>query len=178
MKNQKTLAEMKAGQVFDVAEMKFVKCFDKDGITAVFAKDCLFESRFGDNNNFAESKIMKKLESEYLPKIEKAIGAENVALFETDLRSLDGSRKYSVLKSKISLPTLEYYRDHVEIFDMHKTGRWFWLATPWSTSDHLNDYWILCVSPRGVINYYNYYRMIGVRPFLFFVSSISVSCED
>lgn len=179
MKNTKILAEIEIGKTFEVAGIEFIKFADVDGCTQAVAKDTLFKSIFGANNNFAESTILKKLKNDVLPKIEEAVGAENIVEFETDLLSLDGSDKYGKIKSKISLPTFDFYRANVKVFDKYKLDKWWWLATPDSTTDHANDYWIVCVSRSGNISsnrYYDYYY--GVRPFLNFVSSISVSCEE
>lgn len=179
MKNTKILAEIEIGKTFEVAGIEFIKFADVDGCTQAVSKDILFKSDFGENNNFAESTILEKLRNNVLPKIEEAVGAENVVEFETNLLSLDGSDEYGNIKSKISLPTFDFYRANVKIFDKHKLDKWWWLATPDSTTEHANDYWVVCVSPSGDIYGTNYnYDDNGVRPFLNFVSSISVSCEE
>ena len=175
----KILEKVGVGEVFSVAGFEFIKFYDENGNTVAVAKDSWFNSTFGRNNNLAESKILKRLKEEVLPKIEAAIGAENVVEHEVDLLSLDGSEKWGKIKGKISLPTFDFYRKHVKIFDKHKVNGWWWLATPDTTSEHLNDDWVRCVSPNGIIDYnYCNFRNSGVRPFLIFVSSISVSCED
>lgn len=173
------LSDIKTGETFKIAGIEFIKFSEEDGAVTVVAKDVLFDSAFGSNNNFAQSEILKKLQAEVLPKIEAEVGAENVLEFETDLFSLDGSDVYGKIKTKISLPTLDFYRQNVKIFDKYKPNRWWWLSTPDSTEEHSNDSWILCVSPRGRINIdYFHDSGSGVRPFLKFVSSISVSCEE
>ena len=91
------------GATFEVAGIEFIKFPLEDGKTAAVAKDILFRSTFGDDNNFTTSKIFKKLQTEFLPKIIEAVGEENVCEFETDLTTLDGLKPYPVLKSKISL---------------------------------------------------------------------------
>ena len=119
------------------------------------------------------------LVEEFLPKLEKEIGAENIVEHEVDLLSLDGSTKWGKVNCKASLPTFDFYRQNVKIFDKYKLDDWWWLVTPDSTSEHYNDNWLVCVSPIGFINFNifinDYY---GVRPYLTFVSSISVSCEE
>jgi hypothetical protein len=179
MEMTRTLAEIETGKIFKVGGIEFIKFCDENGGTAAVAKNILFRSAFGENNNFAESKVLERLEAEILPKIEADVGAENVCEFETDLLSLDASAKWGKVKSKISLPTFDFYRKHVKIFDMHKVDNWWWTATPDTTSEHLTDDWIVCVSPRGsifsgVCSDYG----CGVRPFCIFNSSISVSCID
>ena len=176
--NKKTLAELGAGEIFKIGDMEFMKICDENGGTAAVTKNILFRSAFGNDNNFAESKVMKRLEKEILPKIEAEAGADNVMEFETDLISLDGSTKWGKMKSKISLVTFDFYRKHIKIFDTCKPDAWWWSATADTTSEHLCDDWIVCVSPRGDVSYGGYGGDgdCGVRPFCIFNSSISVSC--
>lgn len=172
------LSEIKTSKIFNVAGFDLIKLFDDNGRTAVVFADTVFDCEFGKNNNFSESTILKRLNGEILPKITECVGTDNVLEFETDLTSLDGLKTHGSVKSKIAIPTFDYYRQNVHIFDEHKLDKWWWLATPDTTREHYNDNWIVCVSPSGNIGSVNYHNSIGVRPFLFFVSDIDVSCED
>lgn len=172
------LSEIKIGETFSIAGIKFIKFSDEDGISAAVTKDVLFKSEFGKNNNFAESDILTTLRTDILPKLETEIGEENIKEFELDLTSLDGLNTHGKTKTKIGLPTFDFYRKNVRIFDKHKPNTWWWTATPETTKEHYNDYWVTCVSPFGRINCSDCSRNIGVRPFLYFVSSICVSCEE
>ena len=102
---------------------------------------------------------------------------ENIIEHEIDLTSLDGLKTYGSIKSRISIPTFDFYRTNVEVFDKYKGNMWWWLATPDTTPEHLDDMWCRCVSPSGDIVNYDFNYDGGVRPFLKFVSSIFVSCE-
>ena len=172
------LSEVKIGGAFTIGGIEFIKFSEENGVAVSVTKDKLHNSTFGNNNDFSKSKILKNLQADILPKLEDAVGAENILEFETDLLSLDGSDIYGKMKSKISLPTFDFYRANVKIFDQYKRDDWWWLSTPDSTKDHVNDYWIVCVSPRGSVDYDYFNLSRGVRPVLHFVSSISVSCED
>ena len=172
------LSDVKISGIFKVAGIEFIKFSDKDGITTAVSKDILFRSVFGKNNDFSNSEILEKLEKDILPKIYNEIGEENVCEFETDLRALDGLNPYSTLVSKISLPTLDFYRENVEIFDKYPVHTWWWSATPESALPHCSPDWVLCVSPDGDVYDYGYNSGGGVRPVLKFVSSICVSCEE
>ena len=176
--NMKNLNEIENGKTFKIGKIEFIKFGDNDGVTVAVTKDTLFRSEFGKDNNLHTSEVLERLNAEVLPKIIEAVGEENVCEFETDLTTLDGLKPYVPLKSKISLPTLDFYRENVEMFDKYKVNDWWWLATPESARPHDAPNWIVCVSPSGRINYYGYYCSDGVRPFLCFVSSISVSCEE
>lgn len=176
----KKLETVEIGKVFEVGGVEFIKFpGGEDGKTIAVAKEIAFRSVFGNNNNFADSDILKKLNKDFLPGIIAAVGENNVCEFETDLITLDGLKTYGTIKSKISLPTLDFYRANVEIFDKYKIDAWWWLATPDSAEPHYKDcWWVDCVAPSGDINYYRYYGNDGVRPILIFVSDISVSCEE
>ena len=166
------------GETFMVAGMEFIKFHDRDGKTAVVAKDVLFYTAFGSNNDLSTSTVLAQMKEEVLPKIVEAVGEENVLSFETDLTSWDGMKDYGTLESKISLPTMDFYRENVEIFDRHKSD-WWWLATPDSTPSHWSDRWVLCVSPSGYLDHDHYgFGFNGVRPFCIFKSSIFGSFEE
>lgn len=160
-----------------IAGIEFIKFSEENGVAIMVAKDTVFDCQFGKNNNFTESEVSKKLNAKILPKLETEIGAENIKEFEMDLTSLDGLDTYGKLKTRIGIPTFEFYRSNVRLFDRIRLDKWWWLANPETTPEHRNDFWPLCVSPRGIIYNSSYDYNIGVRPFLHFVSSISVSCE-
>ena len=178
MKTTKTLAEIAIGELFEVAGIEFIKFADENGQTVAVAKDALFNSYFGNNNNFATSDVKRVLEEKILSKLEQAIGAENIINHEVDLLSLDGDDKWGKVNCKISIPTFDFYRANVKIFDKYKCDEWWWLATPDTTSAHYNDNWAVCVSPLGFIFNFSFNFVNGVRPFLIFVSSISVSFKE
>lgn len=169
---------VKDGETFTVAGIEFIKFPAVNGKVPAMTRDCMFTSRFGDNNDLRNSDALKKMEEDVLPKIIAAVGEENVCTIQTDLTCLDGLKPYGVMESKVSLPTLDFYRANVEIFDKYTVDDWFWLATPESAQPHDNPYWILCVAPSGNIYYGYYYRDNGVRPFFFFDSSIFESCGE
>lgn len=173
------LSEIENGETFKIGDTEFIKFYEVwGGGTVAVTKDAVFNSEFGENNNFAESKVLKRLNDEFLPKIEKEIGAENIIETTTDLTTLDGLKPYPDLKSKVTLPTFDFYRKNVEIFDKYKLDCWWWTATPESANPHDDPKWITCVAPSGSIVNIIYYGNFGVRPFLHFVSSIFVSRND
>lgn len=179
MSTTATTFNVKDGDTFKVAGIEFIKFPDKDGMTAVVAKNILFNSTFGDNNDLRSSKVMKRLKEEIFPKICAAIGEENVCTFPTDLTAWDGLKPYGVLEEKISLVTMDFYRANVEIFDKYPVRGWWWLATPETAPPHGSSNWILCVSPSGSINCGDYgCSGDGVRPILYFKSSIFGSLEN
>ena len=174
---QKTI-KAKVGEIFKIAGMEFIKFPTVDGKVPVVMEDIAFHSEFGKNNDLRVSDVLKKMEKDILPEIIKAIGEENVCTVHTDLTTLCGLKTYGVMESKISLPTLDFYRANVEIFDKYPASGWWWLATPDSCKPHDNPFWTLCVSPSGSISNDDCGGHDGVRPFLFFESSIFESLEE
>ena len=173
------LNDVQVSKTFKVAGIEFIKFSEDNGRTVVVAKDIQFKSYFGKNNNLSQSDVLKKLQTEMLPKIEAAVAAENVLEFETDLFSLDGSREYGFMKSKVALPTFDFYRNNRDIFNKYPVDGWWWLATPDSTPDYYSGALVVCVSPSGNVVYdFSSFSSSGVRPFYIFNSSISVSCEE
>ncbi len=178
-RNEKTglFSGVKDGETFTVAGMEFIKFPDADGHTPAVMKAPVFTSSFGKNNDLRQSKVLKRLEAEVLPKIIEALGEENVCSFKTDLTTLDGLKPYGEMYSRISLPTFDFYRANVEIFDKYKINDWWWLATPESARPHEDPWWTVCVSPSG--NFYDRYDYVcGVRPFCIFNSSIFESLNS
>lgn len=165
------------GETFQLAGMEFIKFPSVNGLTPIMARDVVFRSRFGANNDLRSSEVLKKLQEEILPKIVEAVGEENVCTFQTDLTTLDGLKPYGVMESRISLHTFDFYRKHVQIFDMYPVDDYCWTATPESAQPHDDPYWVVCVSPSGCINGDDYGYSFGVRPFCILKSSIFESLE-
>ena len=163
------------GATFNLAGFEFIKFPSVNGETPIVMRDYAFISTFGDNNDLRSSDVLKKLQTDVLPKIIEAVGEENVCTFKTDLTTLDGLKPYGVMESKISLPTIDFYRANGEIFSKYKPSRWCWLATPDSAKPNDAPNWILCVSPSGIISYVFYFGDFGVRPFCILKSNIFVS---
>ena len=168
---------VEAGGIFKIGNTDYIKFPDINGKTLVVARDILFTSSFGKDNDLRSSDVVKKLRSEYLPEIISAVGEENVLSFTTDLTALDGLHPYEDMESRVSLPTLDFYRKHVAIFDKYPVGEWWWLATPESAAPHGQPWFTLCVSPSGIISNDYYFIGNGVRPFYILNSSIFGSCE-
>lgn len=164
---------VKDGEVFSVGGVEFIKFPEVDGTVPAVAKNTVFDSRFGDDNDLRCSDVLKKLVSDFLPKIIGEVGAENLCTVKTDLTTLDGLKLYGVMESFVSIPTFDFYRANVEIFDKYRPEHWWWLATADSAPPHSSPKWVSCVAPSGIFsNDFCYIDDIGVRPFLSFKSSI------
>lgn len=169
---------VKDGEIFTLAGFEFIKFPSVDGKTPVVMKDIAFRSAFGNSNDFKESYVLKRLESEVLPKIAAAIGEDNLCTIKTDLTTWDGLKVYGELESLISIPTMDFYRENVEIFDKFNPSAWWWLATADSAKPHYDPTWVLCVAAAGYVYCDCYGGDYGVRPFFLFKSSIFESSEQ
>ena len=132
--------------------------------------------RFGDNNDWRESKIRKYLNGEFLEKIESEIGTGNVIEFERNLLSVDGLDDYGTCMDKVSLINLDEYRKYRK--QIPNTDRYWWMCTLDSTPSNGDSSWITVVSPSGdgfILSNYNGSR--GVRPFCIFSTCIFESGE-
>lgn len=172
------LSEIKIGQTFKIGKYSFIKIYEACGVTKAVSKESVCKMYFGKNNNFAESDVLKYLYDKVLPKLISAVGEDNILPIETSLTTLDGVKTFGIITSKISLPTLDFYRDNVDIFDKYKLDEYWWLATPYSAKPHYNSLHVLYVSPCGNVYDHSYLNKSGVRPFCRFKSSISVLPEN
>ena len=164
---------VKPGDTFLIGDTEYIRFPDTPEGTPVVRKDIAFYSRFGDNNDFRSSDILKRLQEEVLPQIIEAVGEENACEFETDLTTLDGLKNYGTMRSRIGLPTFDFYRANVAIFDRYKPDSWWWTATADTAQPHYDPIWVTCVSPAGGIFDVNcFIDGRGVRPFCILKSSI------
>jgi hypothetical protein len=169
------LSDLAEGECFKIGDVELIKFYEKSGGVYVVAKEHIASMKFGDSNNFKESEKLRSVLDEFLQKIVAAVGEENVLTFDTNLLALDGTDEYGSMTSKVGLPTLDFYRANKRIFDKHKLDKWWWLATPDSTTNNF----VLCVAPSGGIFYDDCcHDCGGVRPFCILKSDIFVSCEE
>lgn len=169
---------VKDGETFKIGDMEFIKFPSVNGQTPVMMKNIAFNSRFGNNNDLRSSDVLRKMETDILPKIIEAVGEENLCTVKTDLTTLDGLTPYGTMESLISLPTLDFYRANANIFGKYKPDCWWWLATPESAKPNDEPYWTLCVARSGFIYGGHCCNVRGVRPFCIFKSSIFESSEE
>lgn len=172
-----SLEQIKDGGIFSIAGMKFIKFPSENGKTPIVMKEFAFQSEFGENNDLRKSHVLQRIEMEILPNIVAAV-ANDLCDIKTDLISLDGLKPYGVLESLITLPTLDFYRANVAIFDRNKVSGWWWLATPDSASPHGDSQWVMCVHADGFVGNYNGRTIeFGVRPMLCLKSTALVDVE-
>ncbi len=175
IESSKKLRECQPGENFKIGVYEFIVLEHIGDTTAVILKDLWKSSEtFGSNNNYNGSNV-DKICNEFGEKIGEIIGEDNLVEHTIDLTSDDGLKDYGIARRKASLITANQYRKWVHIFDKHKIDKWWWLSTAYSTPTHDDNVWVKCVSPSGIIDYYDYGNYYGVRPFCILNSYISIS---
>ena len=170
------LSDIAIGDTFKIDKYEFIVLNHHNENTTVILKELLYESKqFGTTNNY-ENSYVDDLCNKFSGEIAEIIGEENLVEHSVDLTSDDGLKDYGNIKRKMSLLTTNLYRRYVEILDKHKTNKWWWLATAYSTPTHASSSWVKCVAPSGIIDDYNCnLNYCGVRPFCILKSNIFVS---
>lgn len=130
---------------------------------------------FGANNDWKESKIRKYLNEEFFEKLAKAVGRDNIIPFERNLLSLDGQTEYGTCEDKVSIISLDEYRQYRALLPNEKY--YWWTITPDSTKCNNESSWIRVVCPPGDISNNSCDFNFGVRPFCIFSSAIFESEE-
>lgn len=169
------LADIEEGSTFNIGMHEFIVLEQSGNTTAIISKNLLTDSRFGNNNNYSGSSV-DAVCCEFAEEISSIVEKENIVPHTVDLTSNDGLKDYGTINRLVSVLTADRYRRYVEILDKFKIDDWWWLSTPFSTKKHRDDIWVLCVSPSGYINDFNYRgNGNGVRPFCILKSDIFVS---
>ena len=151
----------KVGTIVEAAGMKWI-ILDKlpEGYFALSAES-IGNKRFGNNNDWRDSKLREYLNSEFAEKIEKEIETA-LPEFERNLLSLDGQIEYDTCMNKVSLITIDEYRKYRQYIP--NAGYYWWTCTSDSTKSNGDGYWLAVVSPSGNINNNSYNNDNGVRP--------------
>ena len=154
--------------VIRIAGYDFIKFPEENGIVPIMIKDSIDYCHFDQHtNNFAKSYMLRHLTEYWLPIFEDALGADNILEFETDLTAVDGRTDYGTMHSRISLPTLDFYKANIEIFDKYANGTNFHLATPVA----INSTSISIISYRGMFSLVPVANHYHIRPILYVKAS-------
>ena len=170
-----TLSKVEVGNTFTTETMEHIVLEHlPDGKTVCLSKDIVeFMAYDKKTGIYTNSNIRKHLNSKFLDKLAKEVGAENIIEHTVDLTSDEGSKKYGSVQDKISLLTCDNFRKYHDILEKYNPGRWWWLATPIAVPGW--DDCVRVVYYIGVLFYVYYGNVGGVRPFYILNSSISVS---
>lgn len=163
--NQFVLAGLK-WEIIDVSDLGYMCLAEKLEKSMTFDSNC---------NDWRTSELRQYLNNDFLRKLEKEIGEENIIEFERDLLSVDGQKEYGKCKDKVSMLTLDEYRKYRSLIPNEEY--YWWLLTPWSTPCNGYCKWTAVVLPSGRFNFNHCGCSNGVRPFCIFSPSIFESKE-
>ena len=149
---------------------------DCEGNAYMLADDKFCDMKFGENNDWRESPIRKKLNEELYQKIVTELGEDALVTIQTDLFSHDGLRDYGNCDDMVSLLTYDLYRNNRE--NIKKFDEWFWTCTPDSTPTGCGSGCVRYVFSDGDVGCGWCGGSGAVRPFFILKSSIFVSCEE
>lgn len=166
--------KVKIGKTVEVAGEEFIVLDEFENGVLCLSKNFTYEKTAFDakSNNYANSKIRKKLNTEYFKKLADVIGEENILETEIDLTSDDGLDDYGKVTDKVGLLTADMYRKYNRIIEKYTVDDWWWLATPWSTPHRGTRFSVRCVNFSGTLNGSFCNGSLGVRPFCIFSTSI------
>ncbi len=171
IKEEKKNQKIERGAVVEVAGHEWIVLKVEDGKVHCVLKELLESRRFDeDENDFSSSDLRNWLNDDFFDGIASLVDASKLHIITTDLLSLDGQTEYGSCVDKVSLLTVDMYRENRDI--LPNEDKWWWLATPFSTKCNDFDTSVCCVSPSGCVNSLSCCNVIAVRPFCIFDSSI------
>lgn len=167
---RKINVEPKAGNQFVLAGLKW-EILDVLDLGYMCLAERSESMRFDpDINDWRTSELRQCLNNDFLRKLEKEIGEENIIEFERDLLSVDGQKEYEKCKDKVSMLTLDEYRKYRSLIPNEEY--YWWLLTPWSTPHNEYYKWMAVAVPSGNVVYGVCRNSFGVRPVCIFSPSI------
>lgn len=148
---------------------------DSEGNAYMLADEKICGMEFGENNDWRESPIRKKLNEELYQKIVAELGVDALVAIQTDLYSHDGLRDYGKCEDMVSLLTYDLYRNNRE--NIKSFDEWFWTCTPDSTPSGYGSGDVRYVGSDGCVGCSWCGSSRAVRPFFILKSDIFVSYD-
>lgn len=159
-----TVEEWVKKNIFIICGKACVKMKEEGNKTYHMLMDVLFESEFGENNNYAESYIRRKLQNCDFAKELKDVYRDKLVPITLDLFSMDGFDDYGKIEGDVlALRTFDLNREcrrNIPNADMSE-----FLSTPNSTPTGCGSDYVQYVISNGRVNYNWYNGCNGVRPF-------------
>lgn len=181
-----TLGNVKNGGIFKALGKEFVKLDADEHGCLVLAKDIWTKMPFRDGddpecpNDLRRSDVMKYLSDRFTEFVKRGTPLDTFIPFKIDLQDTTGQTEYGTVEYRIGLLTLRQYGKYWRLIPKVDTP--WWLATPYGTpncspsTSSSSDVWR--VRSDGSLGYWYYYFACGVRPALYFSSTLWVSTED
>ena len=172
------LSALRAGDIFKGKNgNEYIVCEQFLSGTAVVRKDVIDKTMaFGKDNNWANSKWRKSLNSEYYQEISDEFGKENINEHEVDLTSMDGYDDYGTVRDKVSAMTIDSYRRYHKYIG--NVLEWNYLSTPDSTPSGWSASGVQYVNGGGGVGCTGCGSGGALRPFFILNSYIQVQKVD
>lgn len=161
----KTIKDYIQGEPFVYGKKNCIVLEHTDDGTLCMVLDEDFKSEFGETNNFAESKLRKKLNGEYLDEwVKCGADKEDFVLMEVDLTANDGLKDYGICECFLAPRTCDQHRKYRHLI-LNPKNDWEWTATAYSTKKNRYSNLAFQATTTGALNgSYNVYHANGVRP--------------
>lgn len=181
-----TLGNVKNGGIFKALGKEFVKLDADEHGCLVLAKDIWTKMPFRDGddqecpNDLRRSDVMKYLSDRFTEFVQRGTPLDTFIPFKIDLQDTTGQTEYGTVEYRIGLLTLRQYGKYWRLIPKVDTP--WWLATPYGTPNCSpntgNSIHVWSVKSDGSYDYWSCYNTHGVRPALYFPSTLWVSTED
>lgn len=161
----KTIKEYYQGERFVYGKKNCMVLEHMDDGTLCMVLDEDFESKFGESNNFAESTLREKLNTEYLNKwIDDGVFRADFVKMTVDLTTNDGLKDYDACECFLAPRTCDQHRKYRYLIPNPKRN-WEWTATAYSIKKNGYSNLAFQATATGALNgSYNVYHTLGVRP--------------
>ena len=126
---------------------------------------------FGDDADYATSKVRRYLNEDYYRELVNAVGEENIIRHRVDVTPEDGRFDSGFVEDFISLITVDNYRKYSKYIN---SDGWWWTATRKTTNqDSGHARGVCCVGSSGVLGWSDCdYGVGGARPFCILKSCV------
>lgn len=174
----KTIKEYHQGERFIYGKKNCMVLEHMDDGTLCMVLDEDFKSAFGENNNFAESELRKKLNIEFLNEwVDSGARRKNFVSMVVNLTANDGLKDYGTCECFLAPRTCDQHRKYRYLIPNPKED-WEWTATAYSTKDNNCSFRTYLVAATGSLGYSVYVDIaFGVRPLFKLNPESLVECE-
>lgn len=180
---KKTAVSHKPGDIIEIAGKKFVVLDDLSPFSEeseghdllILSLESQGESRFGENNNYAESDLRRRTAAWLDDLLDHGVDPDLIRSRTIDLTTLDGHGEYGTLEVKAAPLTLDEARKYAKVIPNCDDA--CWLATGWGGPEYFGATHALVVNPRGNWNNNHCSSSYGVRPALV-ISSFLLPSEN
>lgn len=176
----KTIKDYIQGERFVYGKKNCMVLEHMDDGTLCMVLDEVFESNFGETNNFSESELRKKLNTEYLDEwVKDGADRASFVLMQVDLTVNDGLKDYGTCECFLAPRTCDQHRKYRYLIPNPK-GNWEWTATAYSTKANgysLTAYQVTVAGALDISYFGVVYSAYGVRPLFKLNPESLVECE-